>query len=123
MSATETSTAQAEEATTGDTLHSYVTPSQQRANNDDADKPNEYGPHGEHKWSEMYGANQDPGKGDWPQCLLILTEAEVHKLSVITLRVKQEQVRGGRAPTHNLKKCGVVTAHWRRDDVALVNRV
>ena len=93
-------------------LRAYVTPDNKRGAKVDTESNGAYGAQGQFKWTEMYS---EPAQGDWPKCILELKEAEVHKLQVITLRVKNDQVRGGKAPTYNLKKTGVVTAHWRRE--------
>ena len=100
----------------------YITPRIDRPPNevpvDDAAgpvvEPVPYGPKGEHAWSAMYG---EGGLGDWPSQILKLSTKEAEALSVITLKVQHTRVRGGHAPTSNLKKTGVVTAHWRRTDV------
>jgi hypothetical protein len=76
-----------------------------------------YGTNGDTDWNQLFQKNGNPAEGDWPECILNLTMEQVHQLSVITLRVAHTKVRGGNAPTHNLKKTGVVTAHWRREGV------
>ena len=36
----------------------------------------------------------------------------MEELRIVALRVESKEVRGGKASTTNLKKLGVVTAHW-----------
>ena len=98
-------------------LRAYITPSNIRAAKTDDAGACGYGATGQHQWSTMYQADKDPAKGDWPACILHLTEADARELAIVTLKVQHAHVRGGNAPTHNIKKTGVVTAHWRREDV------
>lgn len=86
----------------------YVTPSSSRL---PSGLSGRYGRQGEHSWADMFAS------GHWPLQILQLTEEECHSLSILTLRVQHKEVRGGKAPTFNLKKTGVATAHWRRQDV------
>ena len=55
--------------------------------------------------------------GDWPLEIMRLDMNEANSLSVITIRCQYKEVRGGNAPTTNLKKTGVSTGHWRKEDV------
>ena len=95
-------------------LKPYVTPRNDRIPVDDNGPKEDFGANGEHKFSEMYSQG---GHGDWPQQILDLTKEEARSLAVITLRVQSKEVRGGKAPTTNLKKTGVVTAHWRKTEI------
>ena len=96
----------------------YIIPSTDRAIHREGGVESVYGKDGEHKLVGMYtNAAGDIMNGDWPQCILDLTHVEIFKLNVVTLRVKHDKRRGGKAPTFNYKKLGVVTAHWRRTSV------
>ena len=73
---------------------------------------------GVEQWNNMFSHDENKeGKGDWPDEIWNLSPTEVKKLCVVTLKVKHSEVRGGNAPTTNKKKTGVVTAHWRRQDI------